>query len=136
MKKYLTLTIFLVLLAACGGGPGDLFPATAGSFKKKEAPQPLGKEFRVIYESGDGKTVHCRGINAASGEEAYKYTGENRAEDITRTPSQKMLGQMAASTWKLTWSEGNKGYSCAAEGSDAQKVLEDFDRNWPAAKSK
>jgi hypothetical protein len=134
MKKLFLISLLIFSAAACSSGPGDLFPATAGSFKLKEAPQPFGKEFRATYESGDGKAVHCRGINASSGEEAYKYAGENRTPDITRTPSQKMLGLIDKSTWSLTWSEGNKGYSCAVEDANAQKILEDFDKNWPVAK--
>jgi hypothetical protein len=148
MKKYLFLTIFLVLFAACGGGaPADLFPATVGSFHLKGSPKAWGsadkRMFDAEYESSDGKSVKCHGMSATYPQEADKYVAEsgpvNDADQIKpytdksgKVAGKKILGVWEDSVWALRWSNGSNAYRCLNTSSDSQNILEDFDKNWPS----
>jgi hypothetical protein len=147
MKKYLLLTIFLVLFAACGGAPADLFPATVGSFHLKGSPKAWGsadkRMFDAEYESSDGKSVKCHGMSATYPQEADKYVAEsgpvNDADQIKpysdksgKVAGKKILGVWEDSVWALRWSNGSNAYRCSNTSSDSQKILEDFDKNWPS----
>lgn len=112
-----------------------MYPATLGSLKLTEGPKADGKTIDAKYSSADGGTVRCHGVNASSGEAAYKYATDNAATEKTFTPGKKTMGKAGGGeVWILTWSDGTRGYFCMSEDKNAQSLLNEMDKNWTVGK--